>query len=71
METLIMNFKGTQRALISKINQKLSGLATYHRVTDAYMDFRHIDAVVEGLLIEFMCRKKYKHWKRKTVLRNH
>ena len=68
LETLIMNFKGTQRALISKINQKLSGLATYHRVTDAYMDFRHIDAVVEGLLIEFMCRKKYKHWKRKTVL---
>lgn len=69
LETLIMNFKGMQRALIAKINQKPGGLAAYHRITDAYMDFRHIDAVVEGLLIEFMCRKKYKHWKRETVLK--
>lgn len=68
LESLIMNFRGTQRALINRLNKKLSGVATYHRVTDAYMDFRHIDAVVIGLLIK-LYTKKYAHWKPKTVLR--
>ncbi len=36
--------------------------------TDAYMDFRHIDAVVIGLLIK-LYTKKYAHWKPRTVLR--
>ena len=68
LENLIMNFKGTQRALIEKINDKLSGWAAYHRSTDAYMVFRHIDAVVEGLLVLKMCQK-YSRWHRETVLR--
>ena len=68
LENLILNFKGTQRALIEKINDKLSGWAAYHRSTDAYMIFRHIDAVVEGLLVVKMCQK-YSRWHRETVLR--
>ena len=40
---------------------KLSGWAAYHRSTDAYMIFRHIDAVVEGLLVLKMCQK-YSRW---------
>lgn len=68
LENLIMNFKGTQRALIEKINEKLSGWAAYHRSTDAYMIFRHIDAVVEGLLVAKMCQK-YSRWHRETVLK--
>ena len=67
LEVLIMNFRGTQRALIDKINEKLSGWAAYHRSTDAYMIFRHVDAVVEGLLVDRMC-KKYSRWHRQTVL---
>ena len=67
LEKLIMNFTGTQRALIEKINQKLKGWGTYHRVEDAYMEFRHIDAVVEGLLVKKMCAK-YPSWHRQTVL---
>ena len=51
LEDFIMQFKGTQRALIEMLNDKLSGWAAYHRSTDAYMIFRHIDAVVEGLLV--------------------
>lgn len=68
IEDLIMGFKGTQRALIEKINSKLSGWASYHRGMDAYMIFRHIDAVVEGFLILKMCQK-YPRWHRETVLR--
>ena len=34
MEKLILNFKGTQRTLIGKINKKLRGWASYHRVED-------------------------------------
>jgi len=67
LESLIMNFKGTQRAMIEKINDKLSGWAAYHRTTDSYMIFRHVDTVVEGLLISRMC-KRYSRWHRTTVL---
>lgn len=68
LEDFIMQFKGTQRALIEKLNDKLSGWAAYHRSTDAYMVFRHIDAIVEGLLVLKMCQK-YSRWHRETVLR--
>ena len=68
LESLILNFKGTQRALIEKINDKLSGWAAYHRSTDAYMIFRHIDTVVEGLLVVRMCQK-HPRWHRETILR--
>lgn len=68
LKNLIENFKGTQRVLIEKINHKLSGWASYHRGTDAFMVFRHIDAIVEGLLIAKMC-SKYPRWHRETILR--
>lgn len=68
LENLVMPFKGSQRALIEKINDKLSGWAAYHRSTDAYMIFRHIDAVVEGLLVKKMCQK-YSRWHRETILK--
>ena len=68
LETFIMNFKGTQRMLIEKINDKLSGWAAYHRSTDNFMIFRHIDAVVEGLLVLKMCQK-YSRWHRETILK--
>ena len=66
LEKLILNFKGTQRTLIEKINQKLRGWASYHRVEDAYIAFRRIDIVVWGLLTNLMCRK-YPRWHRETV----
>lgn len=67
LKNLIMNFDGTQRDLIEKINQKIAGWGNYHRTEDAYMEFRHIDAIVEGLLIDKMCAK-YPRWHRQTVL---
>ena len=63
----ILSFKGSQREMIEGINKKLTGWASYHRVTDAYDAFRHIDVVVEMLLIERM-RTKYRHWHPQTIL---
>lgn len=68
LESLILHFRGNQRMLIEKINDKLSGWAAYHRSTDAYLLFRHIDAVVQGLLVAKMCQK-YSRWHRETVLK--
>ena len=50
LENLILNFKGTQRALIEKINDKLSGWAAYHRSTDAYMIFATLTLLLRACL---------------------
>ena len=68
LSDLILSHNGSLRTLIEKINKKLSGWATYHRITDAYMVFRHIDAVVEGLLVRRMC-DRYSRWHRETILK--
>lgn len=51
LQDLILPFRGSQEALIKKINRKLSGWGNYHRVTDAHDAFRRIDAVVQSLLV--------------------
>ena len=48
---LILDSNTTYRTLIERINDKLSHFAKSHRTMDAYMVFRHIDAVVVGLLL--------------------
>lgn len=70
LKTLIFNFNGTQRGLIKKINDMLNGFATEYRATDAYYVFRHIDAVVEGLLTDRLLSRvqgKYRRWKDDTI----
>ena len=68
LKDLIENFSGTQRDIIREINWELTGWSTYHQVEDSYMEFRHIDAIVEGLLVKKMCGK-YPRWHRETILR--
>jgi RNA-directed DNA polymerase len=53
---LILNYHGSQGALIEKLNQKLNGWATYHKVTDARSEFRHIDVAVKTYLLQ-LCEK--------------
>lgn len=67
LANLIQNWKGTQRNLIGRINRKLTGWASYHRVTDAYIEFRHIDTVVNSLLVERMCGR-HPRWSRQAIL---
>ena len=65
-----MNFAGTQRGLIKRINDMLNGFATEYRATDAYYVFRHIDAVVESFLTDRLLSRvqgKYRKWKDDTI----
>lgn len=67
LKELILNFKGTQRELIEQINWKLRRIGKYQQVTDAFMEFRHLDTVVEGLLVIRMC-SKHPRWGREAIL---
>jgi 5-methylcytosine-specific restriction endonuclease McrA len=69
LNDLIMNYRGTQRTLIEKINKKLSGWASYHRSEDAYLIFRHVDAITEAILVRKMCAK-HPRWSREATLRH-
>lgn len=53
---LILNHpkKWSQKNLIQTLNSKLTGWATYQKVTEATDSFRHIDVVVNALLIRLM-----------------
>lgn len=54
LESFILNYRGSQKSLIEKLNRKLAGWGNYHRVTDAYNSFRRIDSRVQALLIKKM-----------------
>lgn len=66
LDELIAEHRGTQRELIEDLNRKLTGWATYHRVTDCYDTFRHIDALVESLLVKRM-KRRYPRWHQDTI----
>lgn len=61
LEELILNHKGSQKALIDKLNSKLTGLANYHKVSNAFMAFRRIDVFVKANLIK-LCEMKHPTW---------
>ena len=61
------NIKWSQRALIEKLNQKLNGWATYHRVSDAERVFRYVDLAVDGFLLELL-QQYYPHISTKSLI---
>jgi RNA-directed DNA polymerase len=67
LRDLILNYHGSQGALIEKLNQKLNGWATYHKVTDAHAAFRHIDTVVKTYLLQ-LCEKLHPSLPRQSVI---
>lgn len=66
LESFILSYKGSQQALIERLNRKLNGWGSYHRVTDAYDTFRRIDSCVQALLIKKM-RQLHPKRKWKTI----
>ncbi|MEI3349368.1 MAG: group II intron maturase-specific domain-containing protein [Dysosmobacter sp.] len=62
----ILSYKGSQQTLIERLNRKLNGWGSYHRVTDAYDAFRRIDSCVQALLIKKM-RQLHPKRKWKTI----
>ena len=54
LEKTIIDFSGSQRSLINKLNRMLNGWANYHRVTDIDNAFRSVDNAVQALLARKM-----------------
>jgi len=67
LRELILPFRGSQKSLIEKLNQKLNGWASYHKATDATDAFRHIDVVVKTLLLQ-LCESKHYQMPRKKII---
>ena len=61
LEELILNHKGSQKSLIDKLNCKLTGWASYHKVSNAFFAFRRIDVFVKANLIK-LCEMKHPTW---------
>ena len=63
----------SQRQLIMALNSKISGFVTYHKCEESADAFRHLDVIINVLLLKFM-RKQYpnstmeqlqrKYWKK-------
>ncbi|MDB7919060.1 reverse transcriptase domain-containing protein [Flavonifractor plautii] len=66
LESFILGHKGSQQTLIERLNRKLNGWGSYHRVTDAFDAFRRIDSCVQALLIKKM-RQLHPKRKWKTI----
>ncbi len=69
LKDTIFNHKGSQQALIETLNKKLTGFATFHRITEAYGAFNHIDVTLNALLLELCMQKHPKQTKTKLIAR--
>jgi RNA-directed DNA polymerase len=71
MGALISPYRGGQKALIEKLNRKLSGWANYHKITEAADAFRHLDSVVKTLLLELCEKLSSKSMTREKIIRKY
>ena len=67
LKETVMDHTGSQLSLIQKLNRKLNGWATYHKVEDSYEAFQRIDIYLKALLLE-LCEKKHPKWDRAKIL---
>ncbi len=70
MESLkdtISNYIGSQKSLIEKVNRKIDGWTTYHKITEANDAFRKMDTYVTALLLE-LCEKKHPRWAKERII---
>ncbi len=67
MKETIDGYTGSQKSLIDKLNKKIDGWVTYHKVTSASAIFRKMDDYIFALLLR-LCQKKHPKWTQKMVL---
>ena len=63
----IENHTGSQKSLIDRLNKKIDGWITYHKVSEADIAFRHVDVFIKASLLE-LCEKKHPKWPREKIL---
>lgn len=67
LKETIENYTGSQKSLINRINRKIDGWTTYHKVGEADDAFRHIDVYIRALLLQ-LCEQKHPKWSREKIL---
>lgn len=67
LKDTIENHTGSQKSLIDRINRKIDGWGSYHKVSEADKAFRHVDVYIKALLLE-LCEKKHPKWSREKIL---
>lgn len=67
MKETIEGYKGSQKALIDKVNKKIDGFVSYHKVGESDEAFRQLDVYIKALLLQ-LCESKHPKWNRKKVL---
>ena len=70
LKEAVEGHKGSQAKLIDKLNRKISGWVTYHKVEDAEAVFRSVDVYLKALLLK-SCEKKHPQWTREKILNNY
>jgi len=68
MKEIIGKHQGSQESLIRKINHKIDGWVTYHKVSEADNVFRQMDVYINALLLE-LCEAKYPQWSREKIVK--
>lgn len=63
----VENHTGSQQSLITKLNRKLDGWATYHKVEDSQETFRHVDTYLKAILLQ-SCEQKHPKWDRQKII---
>jgi RNA-directed DNA polymerase len=63
----VRSYHGGQRSLIEKLNQILTGWATYHKISNASDAFRRVDTFVTALLLN-LCERLYPHTPRQKLI---
>lgn len=63
----IENHTGSQQGLINKINRKIDGWTTYHKVEDSFDTFRRLDVYIKAQLLK-SCEDKHPKWDREKIL---
>ena len=67
LKDTIAGYSGSQKSLIEKINHKIDGWVSYHKVGEADKAFRKLDIYISALLLE-LCEEKHQKWSREKIL---
>lgn len=67
MKELISGYAGSQKSLIEKINKKIDGFVSYHKVGEADEAFRQLDVYIKAMLLQ-LCESKHPKWTREKIL---
>lgn len=67
LKETITDHSGSQQRLIEKINRKIDGWTTYHKIEQSDREFREIDVFLKAFLLQ-SCETKHPRWDRQKIL---